>query len=220
MIALEPILIVVTICMPLVYGILYLTFEAYRIAFEIERHWSPQKASLPFLGLLSGVLVACFFLIIFGATWHTERLMRAGNLDPEDRLPPMIPGGLLLSAGLFWFQWTSEPSTPAGWQALSGVFIGRGAVLIFMSGVVYIVDVYSINANSAIVINTFVRSFVAAKFPMIAKFFFQSLSMAWFISLMGFICLALVPFPIIFFIYGKSIRTMSKFAINVENMVE
>ena len=219
MITLEPILLIITIYMSVVYGILYLTFEAYPFSFEIQRQWSPQHASLPFLALLLGVLLACVFLVLFGATWHSKRLVQTGKLNPEDRLPPMILGGLLLPAGLFWFGWTSNPATSAVGQILSGVFIGMGVVLIFMSGVVYIVDVYLIHANSAIAINTFVRSLVAAVFPMIAKYIFQALGMAWAISLMGFVCLALVPFPVLFFLYGKRIRQLSRFNMEMESEI-
>jgi MFS transporter, DHA1 family, multidrug resistance protein len=52
----EPILLLVTVYMALIYGILYLFFEAYPISFQEERGWNQGVGALPFLGILIGVL--------------------------------------------------------------------------------------------------------------------------------------------------------------------
>jgi len=46
--------------------------------------------------------------------------------------------------------------------------IGCGILLIFLQGLNYIIDVYAVNANSAIAANTFFRSWLGAGFPMFA----------------------------------------------------
>jgi hypothetical protein len=45
---------------------------------------------------------------------------------PEQRLPPMMIGSVILVVGLFWFAWTSSPSINPWPQIISGVFIGGG----------------------------------------------------------------------------------------------
>lgn len=202
--------------MSLVYGILYLTFEAYPISFEFDRGWAPGIASLPFISLFIGVVLACLSIGVFSKTWYAKRLIATKKLNPEDRLPTMIAGSILLPIGLFWFAWTSHPTTSWVPQVISGIFIGLGIILIFMSGVVYMVDVYLLNANSAIAINTFVRSLVAAGFPMFASYMFEGLGVDWATSLLAFVCLALIPFPLVFWFYGKRIRTLSKYAFNLD----
>ncbi|KAH0352987.1 MFS general substrate transporter, partial [Aureobasidium melanogenum] len=215
MIAKEPILIVLTVYMSLVYGILYLTFEAYPISFEEDRGWSPGLASLPFIAIFIGVVLACAIIGTFSKTWYAKRLIESGKLNPEDRLPPMIAGSVILPIGLFWFAWTSHPDTQWAAQVVSGIFIGLGIILIFMSGVTYMVDVYLLNANSAIAVNTFIRSGVAAGFPMFATYMFDGLGVDWATSLLAFVCIALIPFPLIFWFYGKKIRSLSKFAFDL-----
>lgn len=84
-----------------------------------------------------------------------------------------------------------------------------------MPAVVYLVDVYLFDANSALAANAFVRSFVAAAFPLFSLYMYQDLGVQWASCLLAFLCLALVPFPIIFYLYGKKIRTSSKFAYNL-----
>jgi DHA1 family multidrug resistance protein-like MFS transporter len=77
------------------------------------------------------------------------------------------------------------------------------------------VDVYLLNANSAIAINTFIRSAVAAGFPMFATYMYVGLGVDWATSLLAFVCIALIPFPLVFWYYGKKIRSLSKFAFNL-----
>ena len=236
MIIYEPILVILTVYMSLVYGILYLTFEAYvpptpqsllnstsltnnrrfPISYELDRGWTPGIASLPFIGIFVGVVLACAAISVFSNTWYARRLKRTKTLNPEDRLPPMIAGSLILPIGLFWFAWTSDPHINPWPQMLSGVLIGLGIILVFMSGTSYLIDVYLQNANSALAINTFVRSFVAAGFPMFATYMFESLNVDWASSVLGFVCVALIPFPIVFLVYGRRIRGWSRYAVDLE----
>jgi hypothetical protein len=52
----EPILLLVTVYMALIYGILYLFFTAYPISFQEQRGWNQGVGALPFLGIMIGVL--------------------------------------------------------------------------------------------------------------------------------------------------------------------
>jgi DHA1 family multidrug resistance protein-like MFS transporter len=52
----EPILLLITVYMALIYGILYLFFEAYPISFQEQRGWNQGVGALPFLGIMIGVL--------------------------------------------------------------------------------------------------------------------------------------------------------------------
>lgn len=85
-----------------------------------------------------------------------------------------------------------------------------------MSGITYIVDVYLLNAASAVAINTFIRSAVAAGFPLFATYMYRGLGVDWATSVLGFICIALIPFPLIFWYYGKTIRGFSRYAFNID----
>lgn len=94
-------LLIFTIYMSLVYGILYLTLTMYPYSFHAIRKVSSIEASLPFLFLLAGIVLACLFLGLY-SVYYIGRLQTAGKtLTPEHRLPPVILGSLLLPAGKF-----------------------------------------------------------------------------------------------------------------------
>lgn len=66
-------------------------------------------------------------------------------------------GAILFPIGEFWYAWTSYPSISPWPQIIAGIPIGAGIQMIYLQGLAYIVDVYTINANSALSANAFVR---------------------------------------------------------------
>ncbi|OTA56261.1 MFS general substrate transporter [Hypoxylon sp. EC38] len=210
----EPIFLVVTIYMAFVYGLLFLFFEGFPIAFVEVRGWEPQIGSLPFLGLVIGQFVALAFVVYYSLTVSKREYRSSqGVIAPEHRLPPMIVGAVVLPPGMFWAAWTSQPSTPWPAQVAAYIPVGVGLFLVFGQGFKYFVDVYLNVANSAISGNTFARSFFGATFPLFAPALYHNLGVPWATTLLAFISLALAPVPVIFYIYGKKIRSFSKNAL-------
>lgn len=212
MICVEPMLIVMTLYISIVYGILYLTFFAFPYSFEEGRGWDPQVGSLPFLSILVSVLVSSIGVGLYSRKYYRPRLLARGSVLPEDRLPPMILGSFILPAGIFWFAWTSNSHISPVPQIISGVFIGSGIMLIFTNGVAFLVDIYLQSAASAMAANTCVRSAVAAGFPLAAPQMYKSLGIPWATSVLGFLCVLLIPAPILFYRYGRKLRQMSRYA--------
>ena len=67
-------------------------------------------------------------------------------------------------------------------------------------------------ANSAIAGNPFLRSLAGAGFPLFATQMYHTLGVDWATSLLGFLTIAMIPVPILFFIYGEKLRKMSRFS--------
>ncbi|KAL2045924.1 hypothetical protein ABVK25_011945 [Lepraria finkii] len=213
MMAREPILLLVTLYMSFIYGVVYLFFEAYPIAFQEQRHWNLGVGALPFLGITLGVMTGLSIIVYTSQTrFKRKMLANGGKPIPEERLLPMILGAILLPIGLFWFAWTSSPSVHWVAQVLAGIPIGVAVELILLQGMSYIIDVYLMFANSALAGNTFVRSLFGGAFPMFAAGMYHKLGVDWATSLLGFIGIAFLPCPLLFFIYGKKIRGWSKYS--------
>ncbi|KAJ5783044.1 hypothetical protein N7457_004818, partial [Penicillium paradoxum] len=209
----EPILLAITLYIALIYGILYLFFEAYPISFGEVRGWTHEGiAALPFIGLLIGVIIGVCLVIYTTKTRFARKLAKHGKVVPEERLVPMMVASVLLPMGLFWFGWTSNPHISWVPQVISGVPIGLGILVIFMQGLNYIIDVYMMFANSAIAANTLIRSIIGGAFPLFATHMYRNLGVSWATSVLGFVSVAMVPIPFLFFIFGARIRAMSKFS--------
>jgi MFS transporter, DHA1 family, multidrug resistance protein len=209
----EPILVSMTLYSSLVYSILYLIFFAHPYSFEVVRGWETGVSALPFLALFGGILLCTAYIALDTKLRFNPKLVRSGKLViPESRLPPMILGSFVLPVGLFWFAWTSNPNIIWVPQVLSGIFIGCGIFLVFVPSQIYIVDVYLLNANSALSATACARALMAAGFPLFATYMYERLGVAWSTSLLGFLCIAMILFPILFYMHGEKLRVKGKFA--------
>lgn len=135
MITQEPILLLITIYMALIYGMLYLFFEAFPISFQQQRGWNDGVGALPFLSIFVGVLAGTAVIFVDAKTRYARLHKSLGRVPPEERLRLMALGGCVLPAGLFWFGWTSSPNISWVPQVLAGAPIGFGIYLIFMQGI-------------------------------------------------------------------------------------
>lgn len=138
-----------------------------------------------------------------------------GNLVPEQRLPPMILGAIVLPLGLFCFARTSKPHTVWAPQVFAGIPVRAAMFAILIQGIKYIIDVYFRYANSAKSANTIVRSFFAASFPLFSSKMCHSLKVSWATSTLAFFAVAFIPIPIVFYLFGHRIRAWSRSAIHV-----
>ncbi|KAF2019215.1 citrinin biosynthesis transporter CtnC [Aaosphaeria arxii CBS 175.79] len=208
----EPILSLVTAYMSFLYGIVYLLFEAYPISFMVERGWRLQISSLPFTAFIFGILLGAGIIAYSTATNFTRSYNLHGRCIPEERLPPMIVGAIALPIGLFWFAWTSNPHIIWVPQVLSTALIGLGCMVPFWQGMSYLIDCYGFYSNSAIAVNTFIRSIFGAFFPLFTHVMYTRLGVAWATTILAILCTVFAPVPIFFYIYGARIREKSKWA--------
>ncbi|KAJ5953368.1 Major facilitator superfamily domain general substrate transporter [Penicillium verhagenii] len=209
MLFLEPILLFITLYLALIYGILYLFFEAYPISFGEVRGWTHEgAAALPFIDIMIGVFLGIALIIYTTKTRFARKLAKHDRVVPEERLIPMMIASVLLPIGLFWLGWTSNKNISWVPQVIAGVPIGLGILVIFMQDLNYIIAVYMIS----IAANTLVRSLCGGTFPLFATQMYGNVGVAWASSLLGFVTLAMIPIPILFFFYGAKIRGMSRFS--------
>ncbi|PLN79786.1 MFS general substrate transporter [Aspergillus taichungensis] len=209
----EPIALLLTLYMSFIYGLSYAFLQAYPIVFRDVYRMPAGVSGLPFIGLIVGEVTGCAFVLSGGRSYQ-QKLEANGFVPvPEWRLPPCIVGGITFAGGLFWFGWTGY-SNSVHWMAptASGVFIGFGLTTIFMQCFNYILDTYSHFAASAFAANTMMRSIVAASFPLFTEQMFHNLGIQWAATLLGCIAVAMIPIPILFYLFGGRIRALSRLA--------
>ncbi|KAJ5367598.1 MFS general substrate transporter [Penicillium brevicompactum] len=212
MLCTEPMVACVAVYASFTYGILYMTLELFPIVFEEERGFRAVISTLPFLALFVGV---CFAgLVNLGNQPRYARLVDAagGKPVPEGRCAPMAIGAIVFAIGLFWFGWTANPQIHWIVPVLAAVFIGAGFNMIFQQSVNFLVDTYQLHAASALSANTFLRSALAAVFPILAKPMCDTLGVGPAVSLLGGIAVLAIPVPFLFMRYGAFLRRKSKFA--------
>ncbi len=181
---LEPIVLILTIYMALIYGVLYLNFSAYPIVFQKGHGWNTGVGGLAFLGILLGTLISVLLSVVCSFSNETRSVlirlaqtyinpayvkaakMRGGRATPEDRLPPSIWGGVLLVIGLAGFAATDGPNVHWIAPIIFGIPFGTGLVVVFLSILGYLIDSYTIYAASVLAANSVLRSCFGAAFPL------------------------------------------------------
>ncbi|KAF8154437.1 MFS polyamine transporter [Crassisporium funariophilum] len=213
MLFLEPILVLITVYLSIVYGLLYALFQAFPIIFVQKRGFTIAEDGLMFIGIGIGTTIGS--IINLYASSHYPELIKKwrGFPPPENRLYGAMLGSPILVVGIFWLGWTGQyPSIPWYVPGISTIFVGVGISLIFMSFLSYLVDTYLQFSASAFAANTVIRSAVAASFPLFTVQMFTNLGVNWAATLIGLIALLFVPSPFLFYKYGPRIRAHSKFA--------
>lgn len=217
MLVTEPILLLITIYNAFIYGMLYLFLTAIPMIFAGEYGFSGGVAELPYLSMLIGIIIGGVLIIFFEKRYAKAMDANGGKPVPEERLPPMMVGGIFFAIGLFWLGWSGNFPDKVHWMVptVSASFIGFGLILVFLPCLNYIIDCYLFFAASALAGNTLLRSAFGAIFPLFARQMFNSMKIRWAATLLGCVALLLIPVPFLFYKYGKSFRERSKFAFTL-----
>lgn len=216
----EPIVLVLSIYMSIVYGTLYLLFGAYPIVFQVERGWSEGLGGLPFLGVAVGMVAAIAMGGTFNKLYNNAATKNGGMAPPEARLVGCMVGACAIPIGLFWFAWTSYPSIHWISPTAAGVPFGFGLTLIFLGITNYLIDAYTIFAASTLAANTLLRSLFGAAFPLFTRDMYESLGTQWASSVPAFLSLIMVPAPFVLYKYGAAIRSKCVYASEAERAMK
>ncbi|KAK8086134.1 multidrug resistance protein [Apiospora phragmitis] len=217
----EPMCLCLCLFSAILLGILYLFFGAFDLIFGDVYGFNLWQTGLAFLGILIGMLAA-------GATdslWYRvyARLLEQneGVPEPEFRLSRAVAGAVLVPIGLFIFAWTTFPWVHWMVPIVGSGFFGMATwltrwssrtLLVFTGIFTFLVDAYPKYAASAMAANAFTRCIFAAAFPLFGLQMYERLGYQWASSLLAFLTVAMMPFPYLFFRYGRQIRKHSKYA--------
>ena len=220
----EPIVLLLSIYMAIIYGTLYMCFGAFPIVYAENRHWSQGISGLAFLGVAVGMIAAVIYTIP-----DNNRFIRAEDAakakgeraaPPEARLPPSMIGAICIPLGLFIFAWTNFPSIHWSVSIIFTAPFGFGMVLVFLSIMNYLIDAYTIYAASVLAANSVLRSLFGAIFPLFTTYMYDGLGIHWASSIPAFLALACVPFPFLFYRYGPKIRLSCKYSREADEAMQ
>ncbi len=240
----SPIVFATSLYVAVVYSYLYLLFTTITEVYESTYHFSPGIVGLTYLGIGIG----CFLgVAIFGVA--SDRILKhmsaKGEMKPEYRLPPMIPGckiplsqiyflelscigpvstmanmfftllAFFVPIGLFIYGWTTHFGVHWIAPIIGTSLVGLGLVATSMPIQTYLVDTFTIYAASAVAANIFLRSLLGAMLPLAGRQLYVTLGLGWGNSLLAFVALACCPIPIIFFKYGERIRKNERWNVKL-----
>ncbi|KAJ7490621.1 MFS polyamine transporter [Mycena latifolia] len=213
----EPIVQLLGIYMAFIYGIFYLFLTSMPLMFQGTYGESVGISGLNYLALGIGVT---------GASQINARLMdtiykylkekNGGPGEPEYRLPSMVPGTILLPAGLLMTGWGVQAHVHWIVPDIGITMIGAGLILNFQAIQIYVVDAFTLYAASALAAVSCLRSLCGFGFPLFAEQMYQKLGYGKGDTILAVVAIVIgCPSPWLFWKYGKRIRMRSKYAKRV-----
>nr|AQV03243.1 putative family 1 drug:H+ antiporter [Aspergillus nidulans] len=220
---LEPIVLIASLYMAIIYGTVYMFMSAMPIVYNEQRGWSEGIGGLSFLGIMVGIIFGLIYAIwdnngrytrLFKASMAESRLPPAA----EARLPPAIVGGIALPIGMFAFAWTNYPSIHWSVSIILSAPFGFGCVLVILPIMNYLIDSYTIYAASVLAAAAIFRSIIGAVFPLFTAKMYHNLGIHWASSIPAFLTLACAPFPLVMYRYGREVRMKCKYSFEAAEM--
>ncbi|XMA18391.1 hypothetical protein WAI453_011182 [Rhynchosporium graminicola] len=178
---------------------------------------------LAFLGIAIGLCFASLLVPLIHKWAKRDLAAIQETHGPEARLPPekrlwfAMFGAPAVPISLLWMGWTNYPSISYWSGLVSSVLFGYGILCIFMSSYQYIIDTYEIYAASALASLTLIRYIAAGGMTVVGIPFYQNVGVHWRLTILACISALMVPVPYIFYSYGSTIRSWSKYAPNRDN---
>jgi MFS family permease len=204
----EPIVLIASTYMAILYGTIYMFMGAFPIVYEKERGWNAGIGGLAFLGLAVGMLLGTVYLVI-----DNGRYKKLGKTaPPEARLRPAAIGAITLPVGMFAFAWTNYPSIHWSASIILSAPFGFGCVVVFLGCMNYLLDSYTIYAASVLAAGAMLRALVGAAFPLFTSQMYDKLGIHWASSIPAFLVVACVPFPFVMIKYGAKLRMKCRYA--------
>ncbi|CAG8904012.1 unnamed protein product [Penicillium egyptiacum] len=215
---LEPIVLIASVYMAIIYGTVYMFMGAMPIVYNEDRGWSVGIGGLAFLGIAVGIIFGLIYAI-----WDNNsryiKLFAAKSATPESRLPPAIVGGVALPIGMFAFAWTNYPSIHWSVSIILSAPFGFGCVLVILPIMNYLIDTYTIYAASVLAAAAIFRSVVGAVFPLFTTQMYHNMGIHWASSIPAFLTLLCMPFPLIMYRYGEAVRMKCKYSFEAAEMI-
>ncbi|PVH84279.1 MFS general substrate transporter [Cadophora sp. DSE1049] len=220
---LEPMVLSLGVLSAILLGIIYLFFGVYPLVFGNNHDFTLSQTGLVFLGLLIGITIGVLSDPLWRKNYqrvtskHVERKEEGHHdqpmrSDPEYRLIPTMFGACLVPVSLFGFGWTTYSSVHWIVPIFFSGFFGIAITWVYSGVFTFLVESYPLYAASALAANSLLRNCFAAAFPLFGVQLYNALGYQWASSLLGFLGLAMAPFPFLLYRYGSRLRARSRFA--------
>ncbi|KAM4064720.1 major facilitator superfamily protein [Hirsutella rhossiliensis] len=217
LLATQPIVQMLSLYMMYLYGMLYLVLSTFPALWATKYHESTGIQGLNYISLGIG-----FFLGAQVCAPLQDRIYVAlkrryvpdgGPGRPEFRVPMMVPGAVLVPAGLLIYSWTAEAGTHWIGPNVGAALYAAGTIIGFQCVQGYIVDSYTRYAASAVGAITVLRSLAGFGFPLFAPAMYAALGYGRGGTVLAACAVAVGwPSPLLLWVYGARLRAKSKFS--------
>ncbi|KAF2785975.1 MFS general substrate transporter [Melanomma pulvis-pyrius CBS 109.77] len=212
MICLSPVLVLLAIHVSVIFAYLYILLTTMTAVFERNYGFSTRSAGFVYIGIGLGMVCG-----MFCCRYTLDRFVKyrkaKSRTKPEDRLVPMVAGGVVVPIGLLVYGWTAQMRAHWMLPVVGLAICGFSVATTLISSSSYLVDAFGIYAASAIAAIITLRCVAGVVLPLAGPALFAKLGLGWGTTLLALVALAFIPIPIAMMRMGERIRNSSKLQI-------
>ncbi|KAF2745220.1 MFS general substrate transporter [Sporormia fimetaria CBS 119925] len=207
LLGLSRIVTAISLYLAALFGIVYLLSTSVPEMYVSTYGWRDDIATLVPLGVGVGSILAAGFV-----AFENDRravILRSMNnnvYQPEMRLPLCLLFGIMVPSGIFLYTWSIHYHSHWFVPILGLALVGLGITGLYIPFQVYLVESFPFNPAAAMGVVTALRWIAAASLSYAGPALYGTLGNNWGNTLLGFIALALVPFPSLIHRHGVRIR--------------
>ncbi|KAJ5774466.1 hypothetical protein N7457_009362 [Penicillium paradoxum] len=212
----EPIIMIHSAILSLLFIILYTFVAGYVAIFEHEYKFSSVTTAVAFLGIEVGILLSAAVVPL--SMWlmrreiHRSRARGQSRPDPEITLYMGMFGAPAVPISLFWMGWTSRPEISHWSPLIASVLFGFGTLCIFISAYQYVADAFELHVASALSSLQVLRLVSAGVMAIVAEIMYHALGIGRTLTLLGGLSLLFLPMPYLLYWKGYKVRKWSRYA--------
>ncbi|GJN89890.1 hypothetical protein Rhopal_002879-T1 [Rhodotorula paludigena] len=218
LISTEPILMLFTAFLSVIYGCIYLLLTTTTEIYQGTYGQSIGIASTHFVALAIGFMLASQVGARYlDVLYRQLKAKEGGQGRPEFRLPLILPAAILLPLGLLLYGWGAEKALHWIVPDIGMGLIGFAMICIFQSTTSFILDVYTMHAASALATTIFFRSMCGCFFPWFAPYMYAGIGYGWGMTALALvtICIGWPAVPLMWF-FGERLRARSKYVAKAQ----
>lgn len=214
MITTQPIIIILSLYMMIMYGTMYLVLTTFESVFRTVYNESVGIASLNYISLAIGFTVGGQIGgRMIDRFYKKLRDKNGGKGIPEFKLPVMMATCWCLPAGLIVYGWSAQYAVHWIVPNIGSVLLAIGMLTNFQCIQNYTVDSFGLIAASALAALVFLRSLAGFALPLGSGSLYGRLGYGWGNTVLAFVSAAVgIPAPFLLFKYGPALRKASKYA--------
>ena len=167
----QPIVQVLALYNGLLYGNTYIFYADFVTLWASRYHESVQVAGLNYASIaIASTIATVIYTVTIDRIYCTMTSKNDGQGKPEFRIPVMVPGTLLLGAGMFWYGWSAQAKLHWIMPNIGCALFVAGAAVCTSAVNAYIVDTYGQYSASAIAAISILRCVAGFTFPLFAPY--------------------------------------------------
>lgn len=204
----QPVVQVVSLILAYQFGLLYIALSTFSSLWTERYHQSSAISGLHYLAIVIGYTIASFgggWAMDY--TWQHYKAKNQGQTRPENRVPLIVPGSLLMPIGLLWYGWAAQQRLPWIMPDIGIAIFGAGFIAGGQAAQAYIVEAFLDYTASAAAASQLLRNIFAFAFPIFAPSLYSSLGYGLGNTLLAAVAIVLgLPAPYILWKYGERLR--------------